>query len=192
MWGSAKGQTPRSARDRRRDILTLDLPLAFGITLCTVLTIVEATRAIGGNPRSWAYTFEWPLIGAFICWIWYRYRISARRDRSEQPDEAGVQQTSTEATGGQRPGGSSQVSNGGLSKATSAPEAEAAPSAPGLSGVLASLTSRWRAQVAEAEAAYDRENQEALRAWQEYSDGVRRGDSPEERPARHGSDDRTR
>ena len=192
MWGSAKGQTPRSARDRRRDILTLDLPLAFGITLCTVLTMVEATRAVGGNARSWAYTFEWPLIGAFICWIWYRYRISARRDRSEQSDGSNAQATSGEAPGGQRPGGSSKVSERGSLTTISAPEAQAAPAAPGLSGVLASLTNRWRAQVAEAEAAYDRENQEALRAWQEYSDGVRRGDSPEERPARHGSDDRTR
>lgn len=73
-------------RNRRRDILTLDIPLVLGLALCTTLTIVEATRAADGNGRALAYTFQWPIIGVFIVWIWYRYRLgSGRRIDGDEP-----------------------------------------------------------------------------------------------------------
>lgn len=59
---------------RKKDLWTLDIPLVFGIVLCTTLTIVEGTRAMNGNGRALAYTFEWPIIGAIIVWIWWRYK----------------------------------------------------------------------------------------------------------------------
>ena len=175
---SRESQSPaRSPAERRRDVLTLDLPLVFGLTLCTVLTIVEATRAVGGNSRSWAYTFEWPLIGAFICWIWYRYRVSARRPGAR---------TAAEAEPPANPGDPRT----GLPTPQRAPEARSGEGAPAESGAAhgeqaeygfaalgRSLTSRWRAQVAEAQAAYDREHDEALRAWEEYSRGVQEQDA---------------
>jgi hypothetical protein len=57
-----------------RDLWQLDIPLVFGLALCTFLTIVEARRAGEGFWRAWVYTFEWPLIAAFIIWIWWRYK----------------------------------------------------------------------------------------------------------------------
>lgn len=70
---------------RRKDFWTLDIPLVFGLTLCTTLTIVEGTRALNGNVRALAYTFEWPIIGAIIVWIWYRYKREGRTvDDQEQ------------------------------------------------------------------------------------------------------------
>ncbi len=59
---------------RRRDLWTLDLPLVFGVALCATLTFVEGSRALDGNGRALAYTFEWPIIGAIIVWIWWRYK----------------------------------------------------------------------------------------------------------------------
>lgn len=63
---------------RKKDFWTLDLPLVFGITLCTTLTVIEGSRALNGNGRALAYTFEWPIIGAFIVWIWWRYKHEGR------------------------------------------------------------------------------------------------------------------
>jgi len=65
---------PARPRSRMRDLWQLDIPLVFGLALCTFLTIVEARRAGEGFWRAWVYTFEWPLIGAFIIWIWWRYK----------------------------------------------------------------------------------------------------------------------
>lgn len=65
---------PPRPRSRVRDLWQLDIPLVFGLALCTFLTIVEARRAGEGFWRAWVYTFEWPLIAAFIIWIWWRYK----------------------------------------------------------------------------------------------------------------------
>ena len=59
---------------RRKDFWQLDLPLVLGLALCGFLTIVEFRRATEGVGRAWVYSFQWPLIGAICCWIWYRYR----------------------------------------------------------------------------------------------------------------------
>jgi hypothetical protein len=59
---------------RKKDFWTLDLPLVFGLTLCTTFTIIEGVRGFDGNGRALAYAFQWPTIGAIIIWIWYRYK----------------------------------------------------------------------------------------------------------------------
>ncbi len=59
---------------RKRDFWTLDIPLVFGLALCTTFTIIEIVRAFDGNGRALAYSFQWPTIGAIIVWIWYRYK----------------------------------------------------------------------------------------------------------------------
>jgi hypothetical protein len=59
---------------RKKDFWTLDLPLVFGLTLCTIFTIITGTRGLDGNGRALAYAFQWPVIGVIIFWIWYRYK----------------------------------------------------------------------------------------------------------------------
>ena len=59
---------------RKKDFWTLDLPLIFGLALCTTFTVIEAVRGFDGNGRALAYAFQWPTIGAIIIWIWYRYK----------------------------------------------------------------------------------------------------------------------
>lgn len=61
-----------------RDIITLDLPLVIVLTLCTVATIIEFTRALDGVSVAWVYTFQWPIIGVFAYVIWDRYRQGGR------------------------------------------------------------------------------------------------------------------
>jgi len=75
---------------RKKDLWTLDIPLVFGIVLCTTLTFIEGSRALNGNGRALAYTFEWPIIGAIIVWIWWRYKHEGRTvdDEAAAPVDA--------------------------------------------------------------------------------------------------------
>lgn len=59
---------------RWKDILTLHLPLVLVLALCTYATINQYGRAQEGVERSWAYTFQWPIIGLFAIVVWNRYR----------------------------------------------------------------------------------------------------------------------
>ena len=68
----------RPQRSRWRDFWQLHVPLVLVLALCTAATIIEARRAEEGVLRAWAYMIEWPLIGAFAVWIWYRYRHEGR------------------------------------------------------------------------------------------------------------------
>jgi hypothetical protein len=68
------GGRPRS---RTRDFWQLDVPLVLVLILCTVLTIHQFGRATEGVWRSWVYFIEWPLIGAFSVWIWWRFKHEA-------------------------------------------------------------------------------------------------------------------
>ncbi|MEI6363671.1 MAG: hypothetical protein WCP95_16250 [Actinomycetes bacterium] len=67
-------QSPRAQGSRGRDFWQLDVPLVVVLALCTLITVIEVRRATEGVWRAWFYMFEWPLIGAFAVWIWYRYR----------------------------------------------------------------------------------------------------------------------
>lgn len=61
-------------RSRVRDFWQLDIPLVIALILCTTFTIIEVQRASEGVWRAWVYMVEWPLIGAFCIWIWYRFK----------------------------------------------------------------------------------------------------------------------
>jgi len=72
---------------RKKDFWTLDLPLIFGLALCSTFTVIEGSRALQGNGRAFAYTFEWPIIGALIFWIWYRYKHEGLTVDDENADD---------------------------------------------------------------------------------------------------------
>jgi hypothetical protein len=73
---------PQRARERWRDVWQLHVPLVVVLTLCAVITVIEARRASEGVWRAWAYMFEWPMIGLFTIWIWWRYRKEGRQSRT--------------------------------------------------------------------------------------------------------------
>mgnify|MGYP003344010933 CR=1 FL=1 len=55
-----------------RGHLGLHLTLAAGLTVCIGAFVVELVRALGGNGLSWAYVFEWPILGGFGIYMWWR------------------------------------------------------------------------------------------------------------------------
>ncbi|MDA3021327.1 MAG: hypothetical protein O2943_01425 [Actinomycetota bacterium] len=59
---------------RRRNFWQLDIPMVLAVIMCSVFTVIEVRRAGEGVGRAWAYAVEWPMIGLFCVWIWYRYR----------------------------------------------------------------------------------------------------------------------
>lgn len=72
---SPVGERDRDVRRRRvRDVWHLDIPLAVALAICISATVIEFQRAGDGNWRAAVYMFEWPLIGAFCVWIWFRFR----------------------------------------------------------------------------------------------------------------------
>jgi hypothetical protein len=66
---------------RWKDILTLHLPLVVVLALCTYATFKQYGRAQEGVQRSWAYTFQWPIIGLFAIVVWNRYRTHGNLTR---------------------------------------------------------------------------------------------------------------
>jgi hypothetical protein len=61
--------------------------LGVALALCALAFWVELSRARGGNSLSWAYVFEWPLLGAFAIYMWWRVRHPEvrRRARDARP-----------------------------------------------------------------------------------------------------------
>ncbi len=48
------------------------LTLLFGLLLCGAAFWFELGRAERGNELSWAYVFEWPLLGLFAIYMWWK------------------------------------------------------------------------------------------------------------------------
>ena len=48
------------------------LSLAGGLAICAAAFWFELRRAEGGNELSWAYVFEWPLLGLFAIYMWWK------------------------------------------------------------------------------------------------------------------------
>ena len=55
-----------------KDIWQLHIPLLLALALCTTATVIEIRRADQVVWRAWIYLFEWPMIGAFCIWMWWR------------------------------------------------------------------------------------------------------------------------
>jgi hypothetical protein len=68
------GVVTPSATERLRGTAALraHLTLAAGLVLCASAFWFEIGRAQRGNSLSWAYVFEWPLLGGFGIYMWWR------------------------------------------------------------------------------------------------------------------------
>jgi hypothetical protein len=69
--------------------LRLHATLLIGLAFCASAFIFELHRAEGGNGLSWAYVFEWPLLGAFGIYMWWNVlhdgRSTKKRPRRTKP-----------------------------------------------------------------------------------------------------------
>jgi len=67
-------ETTPPTRSKAKDFWQLHVPLVVVLALCAFATLVEFRRAQEGVDRAWAYTIQWPIIGAFAFVVWNRYR----------------------------------------------------------------------------------------------------------------------
>lgn len=63
------------------------LTLLVGLVLCGGAFWFELERAERGNELSWAYVFEWPLLGLFAIYMWWKifHPSFTFRRRREKP-----------------------------------------------------------------------------------------------------------
>jgi hypothetical protein len=50
--------------------LRIHLGLLFAEAVCVGAFVIELNRARSGNSLSWAYVFEWPILGAYAIYVW--------------------------------------------------------------------------------------------------------------------------
>ena len=48
-------------------------------SICVSAFVIELSRAVGGNALSWAYVFEWPILGGYGLYMW-RQLVREHRD----------------------------------------------------------------------------------------------------------------
>jgi hypothetical protein len=64
------------------------LTLVLGLALCAAAFWFELGRAERGNGLSWAYVFEWPLLGLFAIYMWWKILhpgVAPKRRRRTRP-----------------------------------------------------------------------------------------------------------
>ncbi len=67
-----KTANPTRTRLRGAAAVKTHLTLAAGLLVCAAAFWFEVGRALGGNTLSWAYVFEWPLLGGFAVYMWWK------------------------------------------------------------------------------------------------------------------------
>jgi len=65
----------------------IHLGLVLAQIICWSAFIFEIKRAIAGNTLSWAYVFEWPILGLYAIYMWKRLLREERGETSRAPAE---------------------------------------------------------------------------------------------------------
>jgi hypothetical protein len=65
--------------------LRLHIAGILAVPVCLAAGVFELERALAGNQLSWAYTLEWPLIAAYVVYMWRRLAREGRQTRSPGP-----------------------------------------------------------------------------------------------------------
>jgi hypothetical protein len=50
--------------------LSVHVGLAIAEFICLSAFAIELSRAVSGNTLSWAYVFEWPILGGYAVYMW--------------------------------------------------------------------------------------------------------------------------
>ena len=66
-----------------KKILGIHAGLAFAELVCTSAFVLEVRRAMGGNELSWAYVFEWPILGLYGVYVWRKLLAEERGERRD-------------------------------------------------------------------------------------------------------------
>jgi len=66
------------------------LGLLLAELICIPAFIFELFRALGGNELSWAYVFEWPLLGGYAVYMWRKMLKEERGEAKPRPPDRPV------------------------------------------------------------------------------------------------------
>lgn len=79
-----------------KDRFRIHLGLVLAELICIPAFIFELSRALSGNELSWAYVFEWPVLGLYAIYMWRKMLHDEReegvvKDVVVQPDDPELQ-----------------------------------------------------------------------------------------------------
>ena len=66
------------AKPENKEIWRIHAGLVLAEAICVPAFFIEIVRALGGNTLSWAYVFEWPILGTYAVYMWRRLLLDAR------------------------------------------------------------------------------------------------------------------
>src|SRR5271155_5075857 len=84
------GSNVTSVAAQPKNIFRIHLGLFLAELICIPAFVFEIKRALGGNELSWAYVFEWPLLGGYAVYMWHKL-LQEERGEARRPvvtDEA--------------------------------------------------------------------------------------------------------
>ena len=64
--------------EKRESVTTIHVGLVLAEVICISAFGFELSRARSGNTLSWAYVFEWPILGVYAVYMWHRLLRDAR------------------------------------------------------------------------------------------------------------------
>jgi hypothetical protein len=67
-----------------KNTFRINFGLFLAEVICIPAFIFELKRALDGNALSWAYVFEWPLLGGYAIYMW-RKLLQDERGESTRP-----------------------------------------------------------------------------------------------------------
>jgi hypothetical protein len=68
-----------------KNTFRINFGLFLAELICIPAFLFEVKRALGGNTLSWAYVFEWPLLGGYAIYMWKKLLQDERGERTRPP-----------------------------------------------------------------------------------------------------------
>ncbi len=75
-----------------KKVLGIHGGLLLAEAICVSAFIFELRRALGGNELSWAYVFEWPVLGLYGVYVWKKLLQEEREGGPNSSRELPVDQ----------------------------------------------------------------------------------------------------
>jgi hypothetical protein len=70
---------------KQKTELRVHCGLFLAEAICIPAFIIELSRALGGNTLSWAYVFEWPILGLYAIYVWRKLLSEERGEVTAKP-----------------------------------------------------------------------------------------------------------
>jgi len=68
-----------------KSALKINVGLFLAEVICIAAFVIEMKRALSGNTLSWAYVFEWPILGLYAVYMWHKLLQDERGEGSHRP-----------------------------------------------------------------------------------------------------------